>query len=98
MELLATAWHFIGHLDAVLDLLLQQYGIWIYLILFLLVFCETGLVIGPFLPGDSLLFASGGLWVSASLLGEVLILMLLVLVFSVDILNYWIGIMLGSLR
>ena len=67
MELLASAWQFIGHLDDQLDLLLQQYGVWIYLILFLIVFCETGVVVTPFLPGDSLLFASGTLWASAGM-------------------------------
>ena len=72
MELLANAWQFIGNLDGQLDLLLQQYGIWIYLILFLIVFCETGLVIAPFLPGDSLLFASGAVWASANMRVEIL--------------------------
>ena len=96
MELLATAWHFIGHLDAELDLLLQQYGIWIYLILFLIVFCETGLVIAPFLPGDSLLFASGALWASASMRVEVLALTLVGAAFSGDNCNYWIGRLFGS--
>ena len=71
MELLATAWQFIAHLDDQLGLLLQQYGVWIYLILFLIVFCETGLVVTPFLPGDSLLFASGALWASADMPVEV---------------------------
>jgi membrane-associated protein len=96
MELLATAWHFIGHLDAELDLLLQQYGIWIYLILFLIVFCETGLVIAPFLPGDSLLFASGALWASANMRVEVLALTLIAAAFSGDNCNYWIGRLFGS--
>ena len=96
MELLATAWHFIGHLDAELDLLLQQYGIWIYLILFLIVFCETGLVVAPFLPGDSLLFASGALWASASMRVEVLALTLVGAAFSGDNCNYWIGRLFGS--
>ena len=96
MELLATAWQFIAHLDDQLELLLQQYGVWIYLILFLIVFCETGLVIAPFLPGDSLLFASGALWASANMRVEVLALTLVSAAISGDNCNYWIGRLLGS--
>ena len=50
---------FILHIDTHLATLSANYGIWIYAILFLIIFCETGLVVTPFLPGDSLLFASG---------------------------------------
>ena len=96
MELLASAWQFIGHLDAELALLLQQYGVWIYLILFLIVFCETGLVVAPFLPGDSLLFASGALWASANMSVEVLALTLVGAALSGDNCNYWIGRLFGS--
>jgi membrane-associated protein len=49
------------HLDKHLSLYMNEYGIYIYLILFIIVFCETGLVILPFLPGDSLIFATGAL-------------------------------------
>ena len=52
---------FVLHLDRHLVELLRQYGAWIYGILFLIVFCETGLVVTPWLPGDSLLFAVGAL-------------------------------------
>src|SRR4051812_50032560 len=48
------------HLDTHLSAVISQYGTWTYLILFLIVFCETGLVVTPFLPGDSLLFVAGG--------------------------------------
>ena len=96
MELLASAWQFIGHLDDQLDLLLQQYGVWIYLILFLIVFCETGVVVTPFLPGDSLLFASGALWASAGMRIELLALTLVGAAFSGDNCNYWIGRLFGS--
>lgn len=58
-ELLGFMWDFAVHIDAHLFELCAQYGVWIYGILFLIVFCETGLVVTPFLPGDSLLFASG---------------------------------------
>ena len=96
MELLANAWQFIGNLDGQLDLLLQQYGIWIYLILFLIVFCETGLVIAPFLPGDSLLFASGAVWASANMRVEILALTLVGAALTGDNCNYWIGRLFGS--
>ena len=61
MELIYWLIDFVLHLDKHLVELLQQYGIWIYAILFLIVFSETGLVVTPFLPGDSLLFAVGAL-------------------------------------
>lgn len=52
---------FIMHIDKYLAVIVQNYGIWVYLILFVFVFCETGLVVVPFLPGDSLIFAAGAL-------------------------------------
>jgi membrane-associated protein len=96
MDLLVTAWHFIGHLDDQLDLLLLNYGGWIYLILFLIVFCETGLVIAPFLPGDSLLFASGALWAAADMPVVMLALTLIGAAFCGDNCNYWIGRLFGG--
>ena len=57
--MLASLIDFILHIDQHLIELTQTYGLWIYAILFLIVFCETGLVVTPFLPGDSLLFAAG---------------------------------------
>ncbi|WP_297216271.1 DedA family protein [uncultured Desulfovibrio sp.] len=59
MELLSHLVDFILHIDAHLFELVANYGIWIYAILFVIIFCETGLVVTPFLPGDSLLFAAG---------------------------------------
>ncbi|MDR3362873.1 MAG: DedA family protein [Desulfovibrio sp.] len=59
MELLWQLVDFALHIDAHLFELAEKYGVWIYVILFIVVFCETGLVVTPFLPGDSLLFASG---------------------------------------
>ena len=67
MELLLYVWDLAVHLDAHLASLLQQHGVWVYLLLFLIVFCETGLVVTPFLPGDSLLFVAGTLWAAAGL-------------------------------
>jgi membrane-associated protein len=61
MEYLGLFWDIVVHLDRHLAALLAQYGVWVYAILFLIVFCETGLVVTPFLPGDSLLFVAGAL-------------------------------------
>jgi membrane-associated protein len=61
MEYFALAWDFAVHLDKHLAVLLAQYGTWVYAILFLIVFAETGFVVTPFLPGDSLLFVAGAL-------------------------------------
>ena len=59
MEYLSIAYQFLAHLDAHLANLAQNYGSWVYVILFLIIFAETGLVVTPFLPGDSLLFVAG---------------------------------------
>ncbi|NTW10293.1 MAG: hypothetical protein HGA26_02915, partial [Chlorobiaceae bacterium] len=88
---------FIIHIDTHLVSLMAEYGYWIYGILFLIVFCETGLVVTPFLPGDSLLFAAGTL---ASLKGSSLDPNILLLVFCSaafigDNLNFFIGRRLG---
>ena len=96
MELLETAWQFIGHLDNELALLLHRFGPWTYLILFLIVFCETGLVVMPFLPGDSLLFTSGALWASAEMRVELLVLTFIGASFCGDNCNYWIGRLFGE--
>ncbi len=61
MEFLALLWDIAVHLDKHLAALLAQYGVWVYAILFLIVFAETGFVVTPFLPGDSLLFVAGAL-------------------------------------
>lgn len=74
----AWMWDFVLHIDTHLFELVQNYGFWIYAILFIIVFCETGLVVTPFLPGDSLLFASGvvagaGLMGYATIMGVLLL-------------------------
>jgi membrane-associated protein len=83
------------HLDRHLSEVIQQYGIWTYLILFLIVFCETGLVVTPFLPGDSLLFAVGTFAALGALdLGLVTALLVAAAVLG-DGVNYAIGARLG---
>ena len=59
MEILLWFWDLVVHLDRHLEAFVAQHGAWVYALLFLIVFCETGLVVTPFLPGDSLLFAAG---------------------------------------
>ena len=79
------------HLNAHLDAFVQSYGWWVYLLLFLIVFCETGLVATPFLPGDSLLFAVGALCGVGSLDLLPSVVVLLVAAILGDTVNYWIG-------
>ena len=95
MEYLATFIDIILHLDKHLAVLVQQYGIWIYAILFAIIFSETGFVVTPFLPGDSLLFVAGAL---AALGGMDIGLLIAVLVAAAvlgNMLNYQIGRYLG---
>jgi membrane-associated protein len=86
---------FFLHLDEHLNSIIQTYGTWTYIILFLIIFCETGLVVAPLLPGDSLLFAAGTFAASGSLnLGLVLALLLIAAILG-DAVNYWVGNLLG---
>lgn len=95
MELLSTFIDIILHLDTHLLALTQEYGVWIYAILFLIIFCETGLVVMPFLPGDSLLFVAGALCGMGALQLEWLAPLLMLAAFSGDNTNYWIGRLIG---
>ena len=83
------------HLDAHLLALVQEYGMWVYAILFAIIFAETGLVVAPFLPGDSLLFVTGALCGMGSLELHILLPLLMLAAFSGDNTNYWIGRLLG---
>jgi len=82
---------FIVHLDKHLGALIAQYGMWTYLILFLIIFCETGLVVTPFLPGDSLLFTAGAFAANGAL--DVFWLFFALSLASIlgDTVNYWVG-------
>mgnify|MGYP003589819468 CR=1 FL=1 len=83
------------HLDKHLAVLVQQYGPWIYAILFVIIFSETGLVVTPFLPGDSLLFVAGGLAAVGGMDLSLLLLVLLAAAVSGNTVNYQIGRFLG---
>jgi len=92
MELLRKFIDLVLHMDKHLDGLIQQYGPWVYLVLFLIIFCETGLVVTPFLPGDSLLFAVGALAAGSGVLNIwVLFLLLTFAAILGDSVNYWVG-------
>ena len=91
MELLAYFWDLVVHLDKHLANLLLLHGAWVYLLLFLIVFCETGLVVTPFLPGDSLLFVAGTLWAAAGLNVHALAALLIAAAILGNTSNYWIG-------
>ncbi len=83
------------HLDDHLSAIMQQYGTWTYAILFAIIFCETGLVVTPFLPGDSLLFATGALAAGGPLNIGLLFVLLVVAAIAGDTVNYWIGSFIG---
>jgi membrane-associated protein len=91
MELINLAIDFVLHVDQHLLELVSAYGIWIYGILFLIVFCETGLVVTPFLPGDSLLFAAGALAGAGALDVKIVVSLLIAAAVIGDNLNYAIG-------
>jgi membrane-associated protein len=96
MELITYLLNVVMHLDAHLLVLTQQYGMWIYALLFLIIFSETGLVIFPFLPGDSLLFVAGALCGIGALDIYLLLPLLVVAAFSGDNTNYWTGRLIGK--
>jgi membrane-associated protein len=95
LDLLTAFIDIVLHLDTHLLNLTAEYGVWVYAILFLIIFCETGLVVTPFLPGDSLLFVAGALCGMGALQLEWLIPLLILAAFSGDNTNYWIGRLVG---
>jgi len=84
------------HLDEHLANIINQYGVWTYAILFLIIFMETGFVVTPFLPGDSLLFAAGSLVPLSDLNIWLLLVLLIIAAIAGDTVNYWIGHYLGD--
>jgi len=95
VEFLASLVDIVLHLDRHLQWLVANYGPWIYAILFVIVFCETGLVVTPFLPGDSLLFVAGTLAAAGDMYIHGLFALLASASFLGDNTNYWIGRYLG---
>jgi membrane-associated protein len=96
LELLQQAVDFVLHLDAHLTELVATYGQWVYGLLAVVIFMETGVVFTPFLPGDSLLFAAGTVAANGVLLPEVLCLLLATAAILGDTSNYWIGRLFGG--
>jgi len=91
MEYVATFVDIVLHLDKHLAMLVQQYGVWIYAILFAIIFSETGFVVTPFLPGDSLLFVAGGLAALGGMDIYILVGSLVAAAALGNMLNYQIG-------
>src|SRR5215211_7894438 len=96
MEQLKLLFDLLLHLDELLPRIMNQYGVWTYAILFVIIFMETGFVVTPFLPGDSLLFAAGTFAALGSLNVWFLIGLLIVAAIGGDTVNYWIGHYLGD--
>jgi len=97
MEWITFIIDFVLHLDHYLNVIIEWAGIWTYLILFVVIFIETGLVVMPFLPGDSLLFAAGALSALGKTLNPVLLFALLAVAAILgDTVNYWIGHFIGE--
>jgi len=95
MELIKKILDIALHLDRYLSAIIQQYGLWTYAILFVVIFIETGFVVMPFLPGDSLLFAAGTFAALGALKIGWLIALLAAAAIIGDTVNYWVGHFLG---
>ncbi|MCS6057280.1 DedA family protein [Klebsiella variicola subsp. variicola] len=98
MDLIHFLIDFIPHIDVHLAELVAQYGVWVYAILFLILFCETGLVVTPFLPGDSLLFVAGALSAlpTNDLNVHLMVLLMVIAAIVGDAVNYTIGRLFGE--
>jgi membrane-associated protein len=95
MDLLRSLLDLFLHLDQHLSRVIADYGVWTHLILFLIVFAETGLVVTPFLPGDSLLFAAGTFAALGSLDLWLVVVLLIAAAILGDTVNYWVGAWIG---
>jgi membrane-associated protein len=95
VEILLGVWDLVVHLDRHLAVLLQQYGAWVYLLLFVIIFSETGFVVTPFLPGDSLLFVAGALAATGGIDVHLLAALMLLAAILGNTANYAIGYWLG---
>ena len=91
MDIFTLLVEFVLHLDQNISLLIATFGVWTYIILFAVIFCETGLVVAPFLPGDSLLFAAGAFAALGSLDFTLLFVSLAAAAIIGDTVNYWLG-------
>jgi membrane-associated protein len=91
MDLVFLLIDMVLHFDKYLPGIIGTYGFWTYLILFVIIFCETGLVVTPYLPGDSMLFVAGALAGAGLLNIEILILALILAAVLGDSANYWVG-------
>lgn len=91
MEYIKVAFDFLLHIDRYLSVIIQDFGAWSYLILFVVIFIETGLVVTPFLPGDSLLFAAGAFAALGAFNPILLFVLMAIAAVAGDTANYWIG-------
>lgn len=95
MEHIFSYVDFILHIDRYLGKIISTYGVYAYLILFIIIFCETGLVVTPFLPGDSLLFAAGSFAAISAFNVVSLIVVIVMAAILGDTVNYWVGFFMG---
>jgi membrane-associated protein len=91
MELLAWFWDLVVHLDIHLSAFVAEHGVWVYALLFAIVFCETGLVVTPFLPGDSLLFVTGAVAAAGDMHIAAVRATLIAAALCGDNVNYFVG-------
>src|SRR5579885_2258702 len=91
MELVTWFWDLVVHLDRHLGAFVAEHGAWVYALLFAIVFCETGLVVTPFLPGDSLLFVAGGVAAVGGMDLAAVMATLVAAALCGDNVNYWVG-------
>jgi len=96
LDLLAQFLDIVLHLDRHLVAMVQEYGVWIYAILFAIIFSETGFVVTPFLPGDSLLFVAGAVAASGGMNVHLLVFLLVIAAITGNMVNYAIGRWLGK--